>query len=73
MLGFPEPQVLAAAKEAWRADRKPANVLLVLDTSGSMQDENRLERAKEGLKVFFDQVGHAGLASACSPSTPSST
>ncbi len=57
VLGFPEPQVLAAAKEAWRADRKPANVLLVLDTSGSMQDENRLERAKEGLGVFFDQVG----------------
>ncbi len=57
VLGFPEPQVLAAAKSAWRADRKPANVLLVLDTSGSMQDEDRLVRAKEGLKVFFDQVG----------------
>lgn len=57
VLGFPEPQVLAAAKEAWRADRKPANVLVVLDTSGSMQDENRLERAKAGLEVFFDQVG----------------
>jgi Ca-activated chloride channel family protein len=49
--------VLAAAKKAWRADRKPANILLVLDTSGSMQDENRLERAKAGLKVFFKQVG----------------
>lgn len=57
VLGFPEPQVLAAAKQAWRADRKPANVLLVLDTSGSMQDEDRLQRAKEGLDVFFDQVG----------------
>ncbi len=57
VLGFPEPQVLAAAKKAWRADRKPANVLLVLDTSGSMQDENRLARAKEGLKTFFGQVG----------------
>jgi Ca-activated chloride channel family protein len=54
----PEPQVLAAAKAAWRADRKPANILLVLDVSGSMQDEDRLVRAKEGLKTFFDQVGH---------------
>jgi Ca-activated chloride channel family protein len=53
----PEPQVLAAAKAAWRDDRKPANILLVLDTSGSMQEENRLERAKAGLKVFFKQVG----------------
>ncbi|MEJ7892415.1 MAG: VWA domain-containing protein [Solirubrobacteraceae bacterium] len=57
VLGLPEPQVLAAAKAAWLQDRKPANILLVLDTSGSMQDEDRLERAKEGLEVFFDEVG----------------
>ena len=49
--------MLAAAKAAWRDDRKPANILLVLDTSGSMQDEHRLERAKDGLKAFFKQVG----------------
>jgi Ca-activated chloride channel family protein len=53
----PEPQGLAAAKAAWRADRKPANILLVLDVSGSMQDEDRLARAKEGLDIFFKQVG----------------
>jgi Ca-activated chloride channel family protein len=57
VLGFPEPQVLAAAKRVWRADRKPANILLVLDVSGSMQDEDRLVRAKEGLDIFFKQVG----------------
>jgi Ca-activated chloride channel family protein len=57
VLGFPEPQVLAAAKRTWRADRKPANILLVLDVSGSMQDEDRLVRAKEGLDIFFKQVG----------------
>jgi Ca-activated chloride channel family protein len=57
VLGLPEPRVLAAVKAAWREDRKPANVLLVLDTSGSMNDEGRLERAKEGLEVFMRQVG----------------
>jgi Ca-activated chloride channel family protein len=57
VLGLPEPRVLAAVKRAWREDRKPANVLLVLDTSGSMNDEGRLERAKEGLEVFMRQVG----------------
>ncbi|MEA2171624.1 MAG: Ca-activated chloride channel, partial [Solirubrobacteraceae bacterium] len=57
VLGFPEPQVLAAAKTAWRADRKPANIELVLDVSGSMQEEGRLERAKAGLKTFFKSVG----------------
>ena len=34
MLGLPEPRVLAQLKTTWREDRKPANVLLVLDTSG---------------------------------------
>jgi Ca-activated chloride channel family protein len=56
VLGLPEPRVLAKVKETWRADRKPANVLLVLDTSGSMSQENRLERAKQGLQTFFREV-----------------
>jgi Ca-activated chloride channel family protein len=56
VLGLPEPRVLSAVKETWRADRKPANVLLVVDTSGSMIEENRLERAKEGLETFLREV-----------------
>ena len=55
-LGLPEPRVLALLKRTWREDRKPANVLLVLDTSGSMADEQRLENAKQGLEVFLSQV-----------------
>jgi len=55
-LSLPEPRVLAAIKDAWRRDRKPANVLLVLDTSGSMTQENRLENAKRGLGTFLKEV-----------------
>ena len=55
-LGLPEPRVLALLKRTWREDRKPANVLLVLDTSGSMGDESRLDNAKQGLEVFLAQV-----------------
>jgi Ca-activated chloride channel family protein len=57
VLGLPEPRVLDRVRRAWREDRKPANVLLVVDTSGSMNDENRLGRAKEGLETFFREVG----------------
>ena len=57
VLGLPEPRVLDAIRRIWREDRKPANVLLVVDTSGSMNDENRLARAKEGLETFFREVG----------------
>jgi Ca-activated chloride channel homolog len=55
-LELPESRVLALLKRTWREDRKPANVLLVLDTSGSMNDESRLDNAKQGLKVFLSQV-----------------
>jgi Ca-activated chloride channel family protein len=57
VLGLPEPRVLDAVRRAWRQDRKPANVLLVVDTSGSMAEERRLERAKAGLRTFFRNVG----------------
>jgi Ca-activated chloride channel homolog len=39
LLSLPEPRVLARIKELWREDRKPADIALVLDTSGSMGDE----------------------------------
>jgi Ca-activated chloride channel family protein len=64
VLGLPEPRVLASVKKTWRADRKPANVLLVVDVSGSMNDENRLERAKSGLDSFLRQLSpndHVGM------------
>jgi Ca-activated chloride channel family protein len=66
VLGLPEPRVLDTVRRTWRADRKPANVLLVVDTSGSMVEEDRLERAKQGLKTFLRQLSpndRVGLAS----------
>jgi Ca-activated chloride channel homolog len=56
VLGLPDPRVLDRIKRTWREDRKPANILLVVDTSGSMNDQNRLPRAKEGLGAFFREV-----------------
>ena len=55
-LSLPEPRVLARIKDAWRDDRKPANIMLVFDTSGSMGDENKLDQAKAGPARFFRQL-----------------
>lgn len=55
-LRLPEPKVVDRILRTWRRDRKPANVMLVLDNSGSMNDEHKLDRAKEGLEAFFRQV-----------------
>lgn len=56
VLSLPQPEVLARIKSAWRADRKPANVVLAVDVSGSMGEENKLEQAKQGLAAFFRQL-----------------
>jgi Ca-activated chloride channel family protein len=52
----PDPIVLAAIRRAWRLDRKPANILLVVDTSASMMDGGRLDHAKDGLRAFLKGV-----------------
>jgi Ca-activated chloride channel homolog len=55
-LVLPEPEVLNSVLTTWRRDRKPARVELVLDNSGSMAQEGRLDQAKQGLQEFFKQV-----------------
>jgi Ca-activated chloride channel family protein len=55
VLGLPEPRVLAKIRAAWHRDRKAANVAVVVDTSGSMHDENKLAHAQEGLRLFLRQ------------------
>src|SRR4051812_19266822 len=66
VLSLPEPSVLAGIKRAWRSDRKAANVMLVFDTSGSMGEENKIDQAKDGLRVFFRELSprdRVGLSS----------
>jgi len=47
-LEVPEPEVMDAIVQLWRQHKKHSNVTLVLDVSGSMQEENRMENAREG-------------------------
>jgi Ca-activated chloride channel homolog len=55
-LELPEPEVLAAIREAWHEDRKPANIVLVVDTSSSMGEAGRLDAAKQGLLSFVREL-----------------
>jgi Ca-activated chloride channel homolog len=56
VLSAPEPRVLDKVRTFWRQDRKPANIMLVVDTSGSMSEENKLAEAQRGLKTFFREI-----------------
>lgn len=54
-LDVPQPPVIAAIQRTWRKDRKPARILIVVDTSGSMKGRP-LQRAKQGMNAFLSQI-----------------
>jgi Ca-activated chloride channel family protein len=56
LLSLPQPRVLATIKRAWHEDRKPANVLLLVDVSGSMNDGDKIGEARAGLTVFLREL-----------------
>lgn len=56
LLQLPDADVLARIKAAWHEDRKAANILLVVDVSGSMEDEDKIGQARRGLLTFLDQL-----------------
>lgn len=56
LLEVPRPDVLNAIRSVWVQNKKRVDVMAVLDVSGSMQDEGRLEQAKTALRIFIDQL-----------------
>jgi Ca-activated chloride channel homolog len=79
VLSLPTPPVLDRIRRAWREDRKPANIMLVVDTSGSMSEEDRLPEAKRGLRAFLrlltpaDRAGLMRFSSQVHPLEPIAT
>ena len=55
-LQVPSPRVLVAAKNAWGVLRKEANIVLVLDVSPSMDDQDKFVNAIAGIKIFLEQT-----------------
>jgi Ca-activated chloride channel family protein len=53
-LELPPPDVIATIQDNWNVDRKPANVMLVVDTSGSVGQGRLLEPQQEALEAFLD-------------------
>jgi Ca-activated chloride channel homolog len=76
VLSLPTPEVLDRIRRTWRKDRKPANIMLVVDTSGSMSEKARLPQAKRGLRDFLallspaDRVGVMRFSSGVHPIAP---
>src|SRR5579872_4142511 len=55
-LEVPSADVINAALEMWKQDKKTADVVLVLDTSGSMVEEQKMQNAREGAKQLVSML-----------------
>jgi len=53
ILDTPSADVIAACIELWRREKKPSNVALVFDTSGSMNEEGKMKAAQQGAKALI--------------------
>lgn len=65
VLDVPEPNVIASIQESWSFVKKQADVMLVIDVSGSMAEDSKLEQAKEAAQFFLDNMeitNRVGLA-----------
>jgi Ca-activated chloride channel family protein len=49
-LEVPSAPVIDAILSLWRQNKKAANVVLVMDTSGSMNDNHKIQNAREGAR-----------------------
>jgi len=55
VLIMPPAEVIVAIKDAWKLNRKRADILLVVDTSGSMEGD-KLTMVKAGIETFLLRI-----------------
>jgi Ca-activated chloride channel family protein len=54
-LQVPAPGVLQTIQQAWYQAKRRTNIVLVVDTSGSMQGD-KINNVKQALKIFVEQI-----------------
>lgn len=65
VLDVPAPEVIAAIQQSWAFVKKQADIMLVIDVSGSMQTDNKISQAKQAAEAFVNNMeanNRVGLA-----------
>ena len=65
VLDVPAPDVIAAVQQSWSFVKKQADIMLLIDVSGSMSNENKMEQAIEAAQAFLNSMestNRVGLA-----------
>lgn len=55
-LDIPDIAAINAIQQSWSLVKKQADVMLMIDISGSMLDEGKLDQAKQAAQVFLDKM-----------------
>ncbi|ABY34497.1 MAG TPA: VWA domain-containing protein [Chloroflexus aurantiacus] len=55
VLAVPSAEVIVAVKDSWKLNRKRADILLVVDTSGSMEGD-KMTMVKAGIETFLMRI-----------------
>lgn len=65
VLDVPAPEVIVAIQQSWSFVKKQADVMLLIDTSGSMDTDDKIGQAKQAAEAFInnmDATNRVGLA-----------
>jgi Ca-activated chloride channel family protein len=54
ILDVPEPEVISAIQQSWALVKKQADILILLDISGSMQTDDKIGQAIEAALAFLE-------------------
>jgi Ca-activated chloride channel family protein len=55
-LAVPSAATIRAIRELWEQQKRPVNLTMVFDVSGSMRERKRIENARIGAAAFVDQL-----------------
>jgi Ca-activated chloride channel homolog len=56
VLDVPDADVIAAIQQSWAFVKKQADILLVIDISGSMESDNKIGQAREAALTFLENM-----------------
>jgi Ca-activated chloride channel family protein len=65
VLDVPAPDVIAAVQQSWAFVKKQADIMLLIDVSGSMQNEDKIGQAIQAAEAFLngmESTNRVGLA-----------
>lgn len=56
LLPVPDADTINTIRALWKAQKRQVNLTMLIDISGSMGDNQKIDKARDGAKAFIDQL-----------------